>query len=389
MYKRTGGSLLFVQTEPMEEERIRMGWDDNVTEPYLKLYADDPKGCDQAILEADVVFFGGSDDESYVKERLKSGKVLFRYSERLYKTGQWKAISPRGLKKKYQDHGQYRNAPVYMLCAGAYVPSDFAIVRAYPGKKYCWGYFPEAKPENMEELLAQKGYDDHGTKVPYLLWAGRMIDWKHPELVIETAEYLKGKGLAFHLDVIGGGTMEEEIRRMVTERGLEDRVSLLGFMTPGQVREHMERADVYLFTSDRQEGWGAVANEAMNSGCALVADHMIGAAPYLIRHGENGLVYRDGDKGSLFAMAEELVRDPEKRRKLGRNAHDTIKNVWNAENAAERLCALIEKLSGIVIDEGVQRSAEKGEGDGFAPCDPAPVIPERKMYHYLTKDRKA
>ena len=32
----------------------------------------------------------------------------------------------------------------------------------------------------------------------------------------------------------------------------------------------MEKADIFLFTSDRREGWGAVANEAMNSACALV-----------------------------------------------------------------------------------------------------------------------
>ena len=53
----------------------------------------------------------------------------------------------------------------------------------------------------------------------------------------------------------------------------------------------MERADIYLATSDRQEGWGAVINEAMNSGCAVVADHMMGAVPYLISHEENGMIY--------------------------------------------------------------------------------------------------
>ena len=45
----------------------------------------------------------------------------------------------------------------------------------------------------------------------------------------------------------------------------------------------MEESEIYLVTSDRKEGWGAVVNEAMNSGCAVVADHMIGAAPWMIR----------------------------------------------------------------------------------------------------------
>lgn len=393
MHERTGGSFAFVQTEHMEEERIRMGWNDEVKESYLKLYYETPEECDALIRDADVVLFGGTDDERYVQERLKSGKVLFRYSERLYKTGQWKAISPRGLRKKYLDHGRWRKAPVYLLCSGAYVASDFSIIRAYPGKKYCWGYFPEFREENLEELMQEKGYfTTSGKKIPYLLWSGRMIDWKHPELVVETAKRLRDQGLEFHLEMIGGGTMEGEIRRRVSDLGLEAYVSLPGFLTPGEVRNRMEKADVYLITSDRQEGWGAVANEAMNSGCALVADHMIGAAPYLIRQNENGITFRDGDREMLFKVVEDLIRDPEKRKLLGRNAYETIRDVWNAAVAADRLCGLIEELTGMLVGEGENRQRrlerekkwqDKGR-EGLAPCMPAPVISERGAFKWLT-----
>ena len=395
-YERTGGSFAFLQTEPMEEERIRMGWNDEVKEPYLKLYYESPKECADEILNADVVLFGGTDEESYVQERLKSGKVLFRYSERLYKTGQWKAVSPRGLRKKYLDHGRYRKSPVYLLCAGAYVPSDFSIIRAYPGKMFCWGYFPEFRREDVNELMSNKGFlTEDGRRLPYILWSGRMIDWKHPELVLKTAKHLKDQGLAFHLDVIGGGAMEAEIKEMAAGLGLGDEVSFPGFMKPGEVRERMERANVYLITSDRQEGWGAVANEAMNSGCAVIADHMIGATPYLIRQGMNGLMFRDGDQKMLFEMAEDLIRNPEKCESLGRNAYETIRSTWNAENAAERLCGLIEELTGIAVDEGEMReqrlrdekTAKTREAKGFAPCMPAKVIPERGAFRRLTEGR--
>ena len=49
-----------------------------------------------------------------------------------------------------------------------------------------------------------------------------------------------------------------------------------------------------------QEGWGAVLNEAMNSGCACIASHAIGSAGFLIEHGENGFVYRDGDMDDFY-----------------------------------------------------------------------------------------
>ncbi len=414
MTERLEGSFAFIQTEPMEEERKKMGWDGNRELPFVVKYYDEPEKCQEWIDTCEVLIFGGVDDESYVQRRLREGRPMIRYSERLYKTGQWKAVTPRGLRKKYLDHTRYRKSPVYLLCAGAYVADDFHIVRAYPGKMFCWGYFPEMKRHDVDKLLAEKGYPVDNApeadpqrpgKTLSLLWSGRMIDWKHPELALETARYLKEKGIGFHLDMVGGGFLEERMKALCREYGLEDRISFTGFLPPDQVREKMEKADIYLFTSDRQEGWGAVANESMNSACALVMDHMIGSAPYLIRQGENGFLYRDGDRKDLFQTAERLARDGELRRRLGRNAYDTIRDEWNAGRAAEELLKLAERLfSG---ETAGNKTAGKGKtagpgsetagkqkisaarvedrAPGFSPCQPAPVIPERKMFRYLTE----
>lgn len=406
MYRLWKGSFAFIQTEAMEQERVQMGWGSGCSQPYLRLYYEEPAECRTLIAEAEVVLFGGCDDESYIEERLEQARPVIRYSERLYKTGQWKAVSPRGLKKKYHDHTRYRRSPVYLLCAGAYVPSDFSIVRAYPGKMFCWGYFPETKRYDVEELLAGKGRG-----IPRLLWAARMIDWKHPELPLETARYLKEKGHVFHMDVIGGGDMEEQIKTMRAAYGLEDEVSLRGFLPPEQVRAYMERADIFLITSDRQEGWGAVVNEAMNSGCAVLADHMVGAVPYLIEDGDNGLIYRDGDRKELFTLAEKLVTDRELCARLGRRAYQTITETWNAENAAEALTQLCGRLRLAEVEYGAgstksqaaedagkdsQAAEDTGQGSRMAggrpaalreavPCAPAPVIAEGKMYDLLKR----
>ena len=44
--------------------------------------------------------------------------------------------------------------------------------------------------------------------------------------------------------------------------------------------------------SGRKEGWGAVVNEAMSSGCAVVADAEAGSVPYLIENSKDGFIYR-------------------------------------------------------------------------------------------------
>lgn len=382
MYELLQGSFIFVQTEPMEEERMRMGWHEEEKPAYVRCFYEEEEFCRRAISACDMLLFGGTDEESYISERLESGRPIVRYSERLYKTGQWKAVSPRGLIKKYKDHTRYRRAAVYLLCSGAYVASDFHIVRAYPGKMYCWGYFPETRRYDLDDLMGGKGYA--GREHPSLLWAARMIDWKHPELAVETARYLKERGLFFHMDIIGDGELRPRMEELAGRYGLQEEVSFLGFQSPEAVRQHMEKADIFLFTSDRQEGWGAVANEAMNSGCALVAGHMIGAVPFLVRNGENGFVYEDGRPEQLFALTERLVRDRELCGRLGRCAYETVVGTWNAENAAWRLTELMRRILEEHDAGKTDGMIRQTEGEQFCdgnsilfPCASAPILSER------------
>lgn len=388
LYRILGTDYTFVQTEPMEAERIRMGWQDESGKlPYLRLFYEEPEYCKKLIQDSDVVVFGGTDDESYIKPRLAAGKLVIRNSERIYKSGQWKMITPRGLKKKYEDHTRYRKAPVYLLCAGGYVASDFHLVRAYPNKMFKWGYFPETKHLHKETLL-----NKHKEGVVSLLWAGRFIDWKHPELPVLLAEHLKKRGYAFHLTMAGGGEMEEEIRKLIAEKKLEGEVTLCGYRRPAKVREMMEQAQIYLITSDYKEGWGAVLNEAMNSGCAVLSSHAIGAAPFLLRHGENGMIFQSGNLADLAEKAEFLLRSESERKRLGDAAYETILRDWNAEKAADRLVKVAGKLLGGVSEKKLKKDNSSRENVGqdiesFAyntgPLSVAKVISPGRMYRYL------
>ncbi len=377
LYELLDGNFAFVQTEPVEEERVRMGWQADWELPYVKYFYEERAVCERLIAESDVVLFGGTDDESYIAGRLQSGRPVIRYSERLYKEGQWKAVSPRGLRKKYHDHTRYRRRPVYMLCAGAYVPSDFHIVRAYPRKMLKWGYFPATRHYDVDKLMRDK-------EPATILWAARFLDWKHPEAALECAAYLKARGLRFHMNVVGDGKMRPMAERLVREYDLDDCVTLLGYRKPDEVRALMEQSQIYLATSDRREGWGAVINEAMNSGCAVVASHMMGAAPYLIRQGENGVLYRDGRQGNLNAIVEVLLREPELCEGMGRTAIGTIEHEWNAENAAARLLQFCRRQGFLPeTHPDAARTLPKGAADvslpPVGPCSEAEVVSERKM----------
>lgn len=373
LYERLGDGYHFIQTEPMERERQEMGWGvDRSTLPYLRCWYEESGLCGELVRSSDIVVFGGVEEERYIAERLRSGRPVIRYSERLYREGQWKAVSPRGLLKKYRDHTKYRRKAVYLLCAGAYVASDFHIVRAYPDKMFRWGYFTETRTYNMEELLA--GKPGNAGKPVELLFAGRFLPLKHPEYALLLAKKLSDAGIPFHLTMAGGGEMEAALRRQTAGYGLSGQVHFAGYRRPGQVRTLMEQADIFLMTSNYLEGWGAVLNEAMNSGCAVIADAMAGAVPFLLRHEKNGMVYRDGDREEFLRYGLRLAKDAPLRRALAGNAYDTIVGLWNPSNAADSLLAFAE---GIV--EG--RPAVNAEG----PLSPAPVIAPGQGYAYTRR----
>ena len=106
----------------------------------------------------------------------------------------------------------------------------------------------------------------------------------------------------------------------------------------------MEESEIFLFTSDRNEGWGAVLNEAMNAGCGVIANSSAGATPYLICDGFNGYCYSDQEEEQLYQRLKSLLLDRESCNRLGKNAYETIQNQWNAGVAASRLLELIDTL---------------------------------------------
>ena len=99
-----------------------------------------------------------------------------------------------------------------------------------------------------------------------------------------------------------------------------------------------------MFTSDFNEGWGAVLNESMNSGCAVIASHAIGSVPFLIQDGENGLIYENGNQQQFEERVESVIKDSEYRKRLGVNAYESVVNEWSADIAAKRFVALSQSL---------------------------------------------
>lgn len=307
----------------------------------------------QVIQNADAVIAANCTDD-WILPRLKSRKLTFRAHERWYRKAlQWYQF-PRAIIGGWLHHGRYSS--LYLLSASGYTAADAASVGCFRGKAYRWGYFPEFREYTQQQLKDAK----HGD-VPSILWAGRLVDWKRAEDAIVACKKLLCDGYKFRLNIAGTGPEKEILQKSAEEMG--DVVQFLGLLSPDDLRDEMEKSNIFLFTSDFQEGWGVVLNEAMNSGCAVVASHAAGATPYLIKDSENGLVYSCGDCNALANQIRKLLDSPEWRFDMGVHAYRTIQKQWSPEQAAKRLICLCDSLL-------------KGDSvlnvDG--PCSIAPII---------------
>jgi len=343
LYKSYGADFVFVATMELEEQRRKLGYED-IADQYsfcLKMNTskDNYEKAYRLSQESDILI-AGVIPPNFLFDRLRKNKITFRYSESIFRKGFWRILTPRAIGIAYKHHFRYRNKPFYLLCASAYLPWDVDRIFSYPNKKFKWGYFPEfINNSDIDQLLNNKVKN-----VVSILWVGRFIGWKQPEMAIQTAKYLADHGIDFKLEMIGVGPIRDKCIELTKNLGITKKVEFLGSMSPDMVRQKMNNSDIFLFTSNAEEGWGVVLNEAMNSGCAVVANNSIGSVPYLIENGINGIIYTDKNKQLLYESVENLILDAEYRKMLSKNAYNTIAEIWNPQAASRRLIKMMEAL---------------------------------------------
>lgn len=355
LYGATNHNYWFVETTSLPPSKVKLGYTEYDV-PYVVRYDEQKDLVDRLILEADAVICGEA-PAKMIKERVKRGRLIFRDDERRYKS------LIKYLKWPIYTYNSLLFNKGYLLSASAYGSRDYVLSGMKPDRCFKWGYFTELKTYDDVNALIQNKHNTKQANNVSLLWACRLIDWKHPELAVKLAKLLKADGYSFEMKIAGMGTMEGELKQMIHEEGLEDAVKMIGPQKQEVLRELMEQSEIFLSTSDRYEGWGATINESMNSACAVVASHAIGAVPFLIQDGENGLIFKSEVLYSLYEKVKWLLDNPEERRRLGYNAYMTMQNTWNAKTACNNLLQLIKALN-----NGESTPIKEG------PCSKAPII---------------
>jgi glycosyltransferase involved in cell wall biosynthesis len=174
---------------------------------------------------------------------------------------------------------------------------------------------------------------------PLLISAGRLVEAKGYDLLVEAAGLLAARGVEFDLHILGEGPLEGALRQRIRDRGLGRQIVLDGYRP--DLAAAFAAADLFVLAS-RREGFGNVIVEAMAAGLPVLAAACSGPAS-LIAHGSNGFLVEPGSAPALADAIAMLLADAERRCSVVQEGRRTAAGfeVAAATRAFERVTATL------------------------------------------------
>lgn len=153
-----------------------------------------------------------------------------------------------------------------------------------------------------------------------IIMIGRLNQQKNYHLALEGFEIIAEEYPNICLKIYGEGELREEIQNEIIEKGLSNRIELMG--RTNDVEEKLSTAMLFLLTSD-YEGMPNALMEAMAAGVPVIAtDCPCGGPRELIQREEVGILIKVNDSAELADKLADLIKNRDLRLKLGEGAKE-------------------------------------------------------------------
>ena len=169
-------------------------------------------------------------------------------------------------------------------------------------------------------------------EIPLVVTAGRLVEQKGFEFLIEAIKILSDEKLRVRLLILGGGKLRGKMERKIKDYGIGDLVRISGFVR--NPYPHMAKGDIFACSS-LSEGMSNTILEAMALHLPVVStDHEFGAKE-MIEHGVNGLLVSPGDSKAMADALRNLITDRELGKRLVSHADEVIRK-FTLESMVEK-----------------------------------------------------
>lgn len=181
-------------------------------------------------------------------------------------------------------------------------------------------------------------------EMPVVLTLGRLAHEKNHAMLLRCCAELVGRGRDFRVVVVGHGELEQDLRALCSDLGLEDRVHFAG--KTDEPQSFYRSADLFVLSSTI-EGMPNSLMEAQLFGLPAVTTRS-GGSGEMVEDGSTGFVVEVGDEEAFVARMDRLLKDPELRSEMGRRAQERMRS----EFPIEKMVAAIDRLTGRTAGPG-------------------------------------
>ena len=196
----------------------------------------------------------------------------------------------------------------------------------------CYSGIPGAY---IEQFTSQKPKIFSSDKLRRFIFTGQLIQRKYVDSIIK-ALHQTNPDKNFHLNIVGIGACDAELRDLVEKLDLQEQVEFSGRVPRDEVVRLMQ--DIQCFTMiSRDEAFGLVYIEAMASGCIVVASKNEGIDGVIV-NGMNGFLSTAGDEKELakiYKRINDLTK--EQKEQISQNAIETARNFKDSDAAIRYL----------------------------------------------------
>jgi phosphatidylinositol alpha-1,6-mannosyltransferase len=144
----------------------------------------------------------------------------------------------------------------------------------------------------------------------------------------------------------GDGPEAPKIAAVISQLGLDDRISLMGRVDDGELPRLYRESDIFLHPQidldGDVEGFGLVIADAMSFGAAVVAGRDGGPGDF-IRDGETGLLVDGRDEQAIADALTALLNDPALGRRLGDAGSKWVHAELSWRRAAQQVLAILDR----------------------------------------------
>ena len=199
--------------------------------------------------------------------------------------------------------------------------------------------------EAPEELPAPQADPE---RVPLVVCISKLTPRKDVATLLYAArQVLDVRGGNCQFLIVGEGPEEPKLRRLARQLQLEKHLT---FSHPGVPHTRiLSDADVYVQTS-RSEGFGIAALEAMAWGKPVVCTS-VGGLIALVKDGQTGFLVPVNNPGAVASKVLDLLADPELCARLGRAAHEQVRQRFTLEAMMDEVVQVYGEVLGLTASK--------------------------------------